>query len=65
MKGATQMHTYHSNTQYAARNAVDGDTKCSNAQQIGLRSPWKDMWWKVDLGGVYSIYSISLQFNTN
>lgn len=66
MKVATQMHTYHPNPQYAARNAVDGNTKtCSNAQQIGLGSPWKDVWWKVDLGGVYSIYNITLQFKTH
>lgn len=66
MKVATQMHTYHHNPQYAARNAVDGNTKtCSNAQQIGLGSPWKDVWWKVDRGGVYSIYNITLQFKTH
>lgn len=31
---------------------------------IGLTSPDKTVWWKVDLGGVYSIYSINLLFKS-
>lgn len=30
--------------------------------KIGSNSPYKTVWWKVDLGGVYSIYSINVLF---
>uniref|UniRef100_A0A8W8P1M3 Uncharacterized protein n=1 Tax=Magallana gigas TaxID=29159 RepID=A0A8W8P1M3_MAGGI len=30
--------------------------------EIGSNSPYKTVWWKVDLGGVYSIYSINVLF---
>lgn len=29
---------------------------------IGLHDPDKTVWWKLDLGGVYSIYSIHIMF---
>lgn len=30
--------------------------------QIGRHDPDKTVWWIVDLGGVYSIYSIHIMF---
>lgn len=48
---------------YAAGNAVDrNSTTCMRTQPIGLNSPEKSVWWKVDLGGVYNIYSINVLF---
>lgn len=48
---------------YAAINAVDKDiTTCMRTAEIGKNSPKKKMWWKVDLGRVYNIYSISILF---
>nr|XP_034321740.1 multiple epidermal growth factor-like domains protein 11 [Crassostrea gigas] len=31
-------------------------------REIGRNSPHKTMWWKVDLGGLYNIYSINIIF---
>lgn len=52
-----------SNTFYIARNAVDRNpSTCMRTEQIGRRSPYKTMWWKVDLGRMYSINSIQILF---
>lgn len=46
-----------------ANNAIDRNiTTCSRADDIGGASLYKTVWWKVDLGGAYSIYSISILF---
>lgn len=46
-----------------ANNAIDRKiTTCSRTNDIGETSPIKIVWWKVDLGGAYSIYSISILF---
>lgn len=48
---------------YDARYAVDGNTAtCMRTKDIGVNSPEKTVWWKVDLGGVYNIYSINILF---
>lgn len=48
---------------YDARCAVDRNTStCMRTDDIGLQSPHKFTWWKVDLGGVYNIYSIQILF---
>lgn len=50
-------------TQYVAGNALDRNSlTCMRTVDIGTRSPHKTMWWKVDLGGVYSIYSVNILF---
>ena len=63
-KVATQSTTAPSNTDsYRAGNAVDRDiTTCMRTDTIGVNSPDKTVWWKVDLGGVYSIYSVNILF---
>lgn len=62
-KFATQSHTFGNKSGYDANNAVDRNTAtCMRAKPIGFLSPYKTVLWKVDLGGVYSIYSINLQF---
>ena len=66
-KVATQSKTYtapgSSVHQYVAGNAVDGDiTTCMRTEIIGSTSPYKTMWWKVDLGKVYNIYSVKILF---
>lgn len=48
---------------YKASNAVDRNTAtCMRTDVIGTNSVHKSTWWKVDLGGVYSIYSIQILF---
>ena len=31
-------------------------------ESIGQNNPYKTVWWKVDLGGVYNIYSVNILF---
>lgn len=53
----------YSNDMYMASNALDGNTAtCMRTETIGASSPNKTTWWKVDLGGVYSIFSINILF---
>ena len=50
---------------YSANNAVDRDkTTCMRTEAIGTsrQIPDKTVWWRVDLGGVYSIYSVNILF---
>eukprot|EP00105_Crassostrea_gigas_P046747 XP_019930895.1 PREDICTED: multiple epidermal growth factor-like domains protein 6 isoform X1 [Crassostrea gigas] len=63
-KLATQSHT-HIGTDYAAGNAVDRiSTTCMRTKAIGRNSPDKTVWWRVDLGRMYGIYSINVFFRT-
>ena len=62
-KVATQSTTYPSSI-YTADNAVDRNTMtCMKTEPIGGNSPDKTVWWRVDLGGVYNIYSVNILFN--
>ena len=48
---------------FVASNAVDRNiTTCMRTYEIGSTSKYKTEWWKVDLGGVYNIYSINILF---
>lgn len=48
-----------------ARNAVDKNTAtCTRQYDIGSSSLRKTVWWKVDLGDVHNICSISIFFKT-
>jgi hypothetical protein len=50
-------------SQCLAKNAVDRIySTCMNADAFGILTPYKTMWWSVDLGAVYSIYSINVVF---
>nr|XP_022305532.1 receptor-type tyrosine-protein phosphatase epsilon-like [Crassostrea virginica] len=61
-KVASQSPTYPG-PGYIAGNAVDGNAAtCMRTEAIGLNSPDKTVWWRVDLGGVYNIYSVNIQF---
>lgn len=61
-KVATQSHTFPGHI-YAASLAVDRDaTTCMRTYSIGQNSLYQTVWWKVDLGGLYSIYSITILF---
>lgn len=63
-KIATQSDTYNG-MDYVASNAVDGNTAtCMRTDPIGVTNPGKATWWKVDLGGVSSIYSVNIQFKS-
>lgn len=63
-KVATQSHTSPGGIYvYHASSAVDRITAtCMRTNAIGFSSPEKVMWWKVDLGRVYNIYSINILF---
>ena len=61
-KDASQSHTFPGSV-YGAENAVDGNTAtCTRTDHIGPNSPHKTVWWKVDLGGVFNIYSVNIMF---
>lgn len=61
-KIATQSHNYYI---YDASRAVDGNTgTCMKTEPIGVGTgfSYRAVWWKVELGAVYRIYSINIQF---
>lgn len=61
-KSAIQSHTYQG-LLYNATNAVDKNpATCMRTLDIGNNSYYKTVWWRVDLGEVYSIYSINVLF---
>lgn len=61
-KVATQSHTTLGK-ETDASYAVDRNTEtCMKTLPIGISSPEKTVWWKVDLSEVYSIQSINLLF---
>lgn len=62
-KVATQSHTYTGGV-YEARFAVDRNTAtCMRTKPIGqYQYPYRTVWWKVNLGRVYNIYSINILF---
>ena len=66
-KFATQSTTFPPDqnipNRYVAGNAVDRDiTTCMRTNPIGLNAEDMTEWWKVDLGGVYNIYSVNILF---
>lgn len=61
-KVATQSKTY-AGPNFEASNAVDGNiATCMRTKDIGSTSEDKTVWWKVDLGGVYNMYSINILY---
>lgn len=62
-KVTTQSKTYKDRQDYDPNNAVDRRySTCTRAPEIGQSSPDKSMWWKVDLGRMYAIYSVTIMF---
>ncbi|XP_078330677.1 uncharacterized protein LOC144624651 [Crassostrea virginica] len=63
-KPASQSTTAVSSTDaFIASKAVDRDkTTCMRAIPIGVNNPEKTVWWRVDLRGVYNIYSVNILF---
>nr|XP_034322549.1 multiple epidermal growth factor-like domains protein 10 [Crassostrea gigas] len=50
---------------YDASKAVDRNPlTCMRANAVGQTSEDKIVWWKVDLGGIYRIYSINILFRS-
>lgn len=46
-----------------AKNAVDGNiATCMRTGDIGVTAKDKTVWWIVDLGRVYNVYNINIQF---
>lgn len=64
-KIASQSHTFPSSQgkSYVANNAIDRNPAvCMRSMDIGRTSQEKTVWWKLDLGGVSNIYSVSIWF---
>lgn len=62
-KSAIQSHTYTGWSRYYASSAVDRNTSsCMRTMEIGRNAIQRTVWWKVDLGREYSVYSISILF---
>lgn len=63
-KNATQSHTHRQDlVLFGAYRALDRDEKtCTRADDIGPNSSKKNVLWRVDLGGVFNIYSINILF---
>lgn len=61
---ATQSHTFMgTGYRYDAHNVVDGNiSTCMRTREIGRNSLEETVWWRVDLGRVYNIYSINILF---
>lgn len=61
-KVATQSHI-EPGPEFYAYKAVDRNSlSCMRTKPIGWNNPDKIVWWKVDLGRVYNIYSIQILF---
>lgn len=64
-KIATQSPIFRRISEYEANNALDRNiTTCMRTQAIGLSSTDNNMWWKVDLGGLYNVYRITIMFKS-
>ena len=62
-QSTTEPPSSSDSNKYVAKNAVDRDiTTCTRTKPIGSTSPDKTVWWNVDLGGVYNIYSVNIMF---
>lgn len=63
-KIASQSHSYRGSSYYA-NNAIDRKTHtCSRTEGIGYSSPFKTVWWKVDLGRVHNFYNMGILFKS-
>ncbi|XP_078327528.1 receptor-type tyrosine-protein phosphatase alpha-like [Crassostrea virginica] len=64
-QSTSYQHPQNEPQKYVADNAVDRNTAtCMRTEAIGQgeQVPDKTVWWKVDLGGVYNIYSVNILF---
>lgn len=63
LKDATQSHKDEGHTSQDANNAVDRNSStCTKTKDIGGNSKRPTVSWKVDLGAVYNVYSITILF---
>lgn len=63
-KIASQPHSYWGSFYYA-NNAIDRNTTtCARTQGIGYSSPFKTVWWKVDLGREHNLYNMGILFKS-
>uniref|UniRef100_A0A8W8NYI5 EGF-like domain-containing protein n=1 Tax=Magallana gigas TaxID=29159 RepID=A0A8W8NYI5_MAGGI len=61
-KSTNQSHS-HTDEYYDASHAVDRNTlTCTRTYNIGLNSSHKTVWVTVDIGGIFNIHSINIQF---
>ncbi|XP_061170695.1 uncharacterized protein LOC133180136 [Saccostrea echinata] len=48
---------------HAAVNAVDrNNNSCTTTRKIGSATPYRESWWMVDLGDIYSVFRIRILF---
>lgn len=62
-KVAQQYKTAVSCQSCVANKTVDRDIRtCARMEEFGPTSTDKSTWWYVDLGGIYNVYTIRIQF---
>lgn len=62
-KFAHQYKTSSACQSCVASKAVDRDIQtCARMEDIGTTTDDRSTWWYVDLGGIYNLYNISIQF---
>lgn len=62
-KFANQYRTFSACQSCVANKAVDRDIQtCAMMKDIGTTSNDRSTWWYVDLGGIYNLYNIRIQF---
>lgn len=66
-KNAYQNNVATSCSKCVAQNAVDGNiTTCMRTEDIGITNKQHDeTWWYVNLGGVFNLYNIRIQFRND
>lgn len=61
-KNTTQFKTQPSCLNCEASNAVDRNITTCTKTEMGKTSPDQITMWHVDLGGIYNVYNIRIQF---
>lgn len=52
-------------SRFSANNAIDRNiATCARTLDIGYRSRFKTVWWKVDLGRVHNLYNMDILFKS-
>lgn len=62
-KTAYQYKSYNNEPAFVAINVVDGNlNSCARMKEIGTTSSDQSTLWYVDLGGIYNVYNVRIQF---
>lgn len=65
-KNAYQNNVATSCATCVAQNAVDGNINtCMRTEDIGITNNQHETWWYVNLGSVFNLYNIRIQFRND